>query len=150
MHGSVGRKDHRPPLAARRQEVSIHHGVELRDDYAWLRAANWQDVMRDPSLLDAEIRAYLEAENAYCEAELADTRLLQETLFSEMKARLKQDDSTVPTPDGAFDYYSTFISGGQYPGDDTAEERNQNEQNQNHRNTMKAAAKIAPTAIPTA
>jgi oligopeptidase B len=115
MHGSVGRKDHRPPLAARRPDVSVHHGVELRDDYAWLRAANWQDVMRDPSLLDAEIRAYLEQENAYCEAELADTRLLQETLFSEMKARLKQDDSTVPTPDGAFDYYSTFVAGGQYP-----------------------------------
>ena len=115
MHGSVGRKDNRPPLAARRPDVSVHHGVELRDDYAWLRAANWQDVMRDPSLLDAEIRAYLEQENAYCEAELADTRLLQETLFSEMKARLKQDDSTVPTPDGAFDYYSTFVAGGQYP-----------------------------------
>ncbi len=115
MHGSVGRKENRPPSAARRPDVSVHHGVELRDDYAWLRAANWQDVMRDPSLLDAEIRAYLEQENAYCEAELADTRLLQETLFSEMKARLKQDDSTVPTPDGAFDYYSTFIAGGQYP-----------------------------------
>lgn len=115
MHGSVGRKDNRPPLAARRPQTSAHHGVELRDDYAWLRAVNWQDVMRDPSLLDAEIRAYLEAENAYCEAELSDTRLLQETLFSEMKARLKQDDSTVPTPDGAFDYYSTFVAGGQYP-----------------------------------
>lgn len=115
MHGSVDRKDQRPPLAARRPQVSSHHGVELRDDYAWLRAANWQDVMRDPSLLDVEIRAYLEAENAYCEAELADTRLLQETLFSEMKARLKQDDSTVPTPDGTFDYYSTFVAGGQYP-----------------------------------
>src|SRR5262249_24473415 len=50
-----------------------------------------------------------------CDGELADTRLLQENLFSEMKARLKQDDSTVPTPDGAFEYYSTFVAGGQYP-----------------------------------
>jgi oligopeptidase B len=115
MHGSLDRKDQRPPEAARRPKVARHHGVELRDDYAWLRADNWQDVMREPSLLDAEIRAYLEAENAYCEAELADTRLLQETLFTEMKARLKQDDSTVPTPDGPFDYYATFVAGGQYP-----------------------------------
>ncbi len=61
MHGSVGRKENRPASAARRPDVSVHHGVELRDDYAWLRATNWQDVMRDPSLLDAEIRAYLEA-----------------------------------------------------------------------------------------
>jgi oligopeptidase B len=116
MHGSLDPKTSlKPPLAARRPHVTTHHGVTLEDDYAWLRADNWQDVMRDPSLLDAEIRAYLEAENAYSDAELADTRLLQETLFAEMKARLKQDDSTVPTPDGAFDYYSTFVAGGQYP-----------------------------------
>ena len=53
---------------------TTHHGVDLDDDYAWLRADNWQDVMRDPALLDPEIRAYLDAENAYTAAQLADTR----------------------------------------------------------------------------
>ncbi|MFA5949559.1 MAG: S9 family peptidase [Hyphomicrobium sp.] len=104
-----------PPIAARRPILTKHHGVTLTDDYAWLRAANWQEVMRDPSLLDGEIRDYLEAENAYTEAALADTRQLQDDLFTEMKARLKQDDSTVPAPDGPFEYYSTFVKGGQYP-----------------------------------
>jgi oligopeptidase B len=71
-------------------------------------------VMRNPALLDAEIRTYLEAENAYCDAKLADMRDLQDTLFAEMKARLKQDDSTVPSPHGAFEYYATYVTGGQY------------------------------------
>ncbi len=103
------------PLAAKHPVISTHHGISLQDDYAWLRAANWQDVMRDPSKLDPEIRALLEAENAYTEAALADVAPLRETLFAEMKARLKQDDSSVPSPDGPYDYYSSFETGGQYP-----------------------------------
>ena len=51
-----------------------------------------------PATLAADIRAYLEAENAYTEATLADTTALQETLFQEMKARLKEDDRQVPQP----------------------------------------------------
>ena len=103
------------PLAAKKPTIVTHHGVTLTDDYAWLRAANWQDVMRDPGKLDAEIRAYLEAENAHTKAQLSDTDELQATLFAEMKARLKADDRTVPTPDGPFEYFSTFVKGGQYP-----------------------------------
>ena len=63
----------RAPRAARRPATSRHHGIERVDDYAWLRAANWQAVMRDPALLAPEIRAYLEAENAYTKAMMADT-----------------------------------------------------------------------------
>ena len=62
-----------PPRATRKPSESTWHGITLADDYAWLRAANWQEVMRDPAVLDPEIRAYLEAENAYTEARLADT-----------------------------------------------------------------------------
>ncbi|RTL68179.1 MAG: S9 family peptidase [Hyphomicrobiales bacterium] len=103
------------PIAAKRPSTSVHHGIELVDDYAWLRADNWQEVMRDPSVLDPEIRAYLEAENAHTEAALAGTRGLQDTLFAEMKARIKEDDNTVPAPDGPFEYYTSYITGGQYP-----------------------------------
>ena len=55
------------PRAERRPTTSTRHGVTLTDDYAWLRADNWREVMRDPSVLDPAIRAYLEAENAYAE-----------------------------------------------------------------------------------
>ncbi|MFA5901343.1 MAG: S9 family peptidase [Hyphomicrobium sp.] len=105
----------KPPCAARRPKVTNQHGVELIDDYAWLKADNWQEVMRDPAVLEPEIRAYLDAENAYCEAQLGETRALQEELFQEMRARLKEDDTSVPSPDGPFTYYTGFVAGGQYP-----------------------------------
>jgi len=116
MHGPArGHALAKPPIAARRPRRSTRHGVDMVDDYAWLRADNWQDVMRDPAAVDPEIRAYLEAENAYCEAQLADTRSLQDQLFAEMKGRLKENDRTVPAPDGPFAYFSSFVAGGQYP-----------------------------------
>ena len=103
-----------PPVAKRHPTFSVRHGLELTDEYAWLRADNWQEVMRDPGALDPKIRAYLEAENAYAEAALADTKALQEELFAEMKARIKEDDSTVPAPDGGFEYFTSYVTGGQY------------------------------------
>ena len=103
-----------PPAARRETRECSHHGIPLADDFAWLRAENWQEVMRDPSLLGPGIRDYLEAENAYMRAELAGTAALQDTLFKEMKARLKEDDRQVPTPDGPFEYFPRFVKGGQY------------------------------------
>ena len=103
-----------PPVGERRPKFSVHHGVELVDEYAWLRATNWQEVMRDPGALDPAIRAYLEAENAYTQAALEDTAALQAELFAEMKGRIKEDDSRVPEPDGSFAYFSSYVAGGQY------------------------------------
>jgi oligopeptidase B len=105
----------RAPRAARRPLTTVHHEIARVDDYAWLRAANWQAVMRDPSLLDPSIRAYLEAENAYAKALMADTEELQAQLFAEMKGRIKEDDASVPAPDGAFAYYTRYVTGGQHP-----------------------------------
>jgi oligopeptidase B len=105
----------RVPRAARRPSTSVHHGIRRVDDYAWLRASNWQQVMRDPARLDPAIRDYLEAENAYSKAVTAGTEALQASLFAEMKGRIKEDDAGVPAPDGAFAYYSRFVAGGQHP-----------------------------------
>ena len=89
-----------PPQAVKKPVSRTVHDCTLSDEYGWLRADNWQDVMRDPSVLQADIRAYLEAENAYTAATLADTEPLQAALFDEMKGRIKEDDSSVPAPDG--------------------------------------------------
>ena len=56
------------PVAEQRPASDTHHGMTRTDNYAWLRADNWQEVMRDPTVLPADIRDYLEAENAYTEA----------------------------------------------------------------------------------
>jgi oligopeptidase B len=104
----------KPPLAPRHQSRRTLHGVTITDDYAWLKDANWQEVLRDPSRLDPEIRAYLDAENAYAEERLAPTRALQKTLVAEMRGRIREDDSGVPTPDGPFAYLWKFREGGQH------------------------------------
>jgi oligopeptidase B len=105
----------KPPVAEKRTRIETWHGLEKRDDYHWLKAENWQEVMHDPSLLPQDIRAVLEGENAYHEAVMADTLPLQETLFAEMKGRIKEDDSSVPAPDGKYAYYSSYVTGGQQP-----------------------------------
>ena len=103
------------PVARKRPKTAVHHGVTLTDDYAWLRAENWQEVMRKPLTLASDIRTHLEAENAYTAAKLADTEALQEVLYKEMKGRLKEDDRQVPQPDGPFEYFPRYVKGGQYP-----------------------------------
>jgi len=91
------------------------HGERLEDPYAWLRDDNWQRVMRDPDSLRADIRAHLEAENAYTRAVLAPTETLQRELFEELRARIKEDDASVPEPDGPYAYYVHYEPGGQHP-----------------------------------
>jgi len=103
-----------PPVAPRRPSQHTLHGVTLSDDYAWLKDEKWQQVLRDPSLLDQDIRAYLEAENRYAEALLAPTEALQRTLVAEMRGRIKEDDSGVPMPDGPFAYLWKYREGGQH------------------------------------
>ncbi len=104
----------RPPRAERRPSTLSAHGLTWTDDYAWLRAGNWREVLRDPNRLPADIRALLEAENAYADAVLAPTAALQSELKREMRARLKEDDSEPPQVDGPFAYYSRFRQGGQH------------------------------------
>lgn len=104
-----------PPVAPRKAKQITQHGVTREDPYAWLRADNWREVMRDPAVLGEDIRAYLEAENTYLEAAMAPTGELQSRLFDEMKARIKEDDSSVPSPDGPFAYFQRFETGGQHP-----------------------------------
>ncbi len=104
-----------PPRAEKREAIETWHGLEKRDDYKWLKAANWQEVMQDPRLLPEDIRAVLEAENAYHQAMMSGTENLQAKLFEELKGRIKQDDSSVPAPDGLFAYYTSYVTGGQHP-----------------------------------
>lgn len=104
------------PPVAKKVPVRIEQLGRVRvDDYQWLKDDNWQAVLRDPTLIRADIREYLEAENAYREAMMADTLPMQAAMFEEMKGRIKQDDSSVPSPDGPWEYYTRFRTGDQHP-----------------------------------
>ena len=107
--------DRQPPVAARKPVSATLHGITRRDEYAWLKDPDWQRVMRDPTVLDPEIRAYLEAENEYKDAFLAPYADLRAALYDEMRGRIKEDDSTVPAPDGNWLYYVRHVEGGEHP-----------------------------------
>jgi oligopeptidase B len=80
-----------------------------------MKDENWQKVMRDPKVLRADIRAHLEAENAYTAAQLKSTEPLQAKLFEEMKGRIKEVDSSVPAADGPWVYFIDYVQGAQHP-----------------------------------
>jgi oligopeptidase B len=105
---------HVPPRAERRPVELSAHGVRWTDDYAWIRAENWQEALSDPDTLAPDIRSLLEAENAYADAVLAPTRDLQTALVAEMRARLVEDDSKPPQTDGPWAYYPRYRPGGQH------------------------------------
>lgn len=103
------------PKADARPQSDTHHGITRTDDYAWLRDPDWREVMRAPEKLAPDIRSYIEAENVYTDEALAPLAALRETLFAEMKGRIKEEDSSVPAPDGAYAYFTRYREGAQQP-----------------------------------
>ncbi|MGE0603370.1 MAG: S9 family peptidase, partial [Xanthobacteraceae bacterium] len=103
------------PSARKIPSQQIVHGLTLVDDFAWLRDPKWQEVFRDTSILQPDIRDYLEAENAYTEKAFAPYEALKKKLIAEMRGRIKEDDSSVPSRDGPFAYFSRYREGGQLP-----------------------------------
>ncbi|QIK78989.1 S9 family peptidase [Sphingomonas piscis] len=97
-----------PPRASQKPHSYERHGVTIDDPWAWLRDANY------PQVGDEEVLDYLKAENAYFDAAMAPHKELLDTLFAEMKGRLKEDESSVPVKDGDWLYWWAFEPGAQY------------------------------------
>ena len=77
-----------PVTPARPHSFEVH-GVTIQDDYAWLKAENWKEVLKNPAALDPAIRESLEQENAYASAAFAGTEDFQARLVAEMRGRIK-------------------------------------------------------------
>ncbi len=103
-----------PTVPAKPHSFTIHE-TRITDDYAWLKADNWREVLKDPAALEPAIRTALERENAYTAAVFAGTEAFQKTLVAEMRGRIKEDDSSVPEPDGPYSYFTRYREGGQHP-----------------------------------
>lgn len=112
-----------PPRAAKRPVTTTHHNFTLTDDYAWLRDPGYPEVT-DPAIL-----AHLAAENAWFEAVMAPQAERIDTLFAEMRGRIKEADRSVPQKDGDWLYWIEFAEGAEYKtwwrrpvaaGDDTS------------------------------
>lgn len=99
----------KPPVAEQRPHEYSRHGYTIQDPYHWLKDEGYPEV-NDKDALD-----YLKAENAYFEAQMKPHAALVETIFQEMKGRIKEDDSTVPQKDGDWLYWLSYEIGAQYP-----------------------------------
>jgi oligopeptidase B len=97
-----------PPVAEQRAHSYTHHGITISDPYDWLYDKSY------PTVDDEDVLDYVKAENAWFEAQMAPQQALTDALFEEMKARIKEDDSTVPQRRGEFLYWSEFEEGAQY------------------------------------
>ncbi|GAB4149118.1 MAG: S9 family peptidase [Sphingomonadales bacterium] len=98
----------RPPHTPKHSQRLRHHGVTWDDPYAWLRDAAYPQV-NDPMVID-----YLNAENAYFRQVMEPHAALVETIFAELKGRLKADDESVPLKDGDYFYQWRFAPGAEY------------------------------------
>jgi oligopeptidase B len=95
-----------PPVAAKKPyQVPSPNGAR-EDEYYWLR----DDTRKNPEML-----AYLNAENAYADAQLAALKPLEAKLYAETVAHIKQDDSSVPYRKNGYWYSSRFATGADYP-----------------------------------
>ena len=103
------------PVAEKIPVEQTAHGITRSDDYAWLRADNWQEAMRDPDKLPHKIKTYLEAENDYCAEAMQYTEQLQEALVAEMRGRIQEQDEELPVLDGAYAYCERYVEGGEHP-----------------------------------
>lgn len=93
-----------PPVAMVKDTILEKHGDKRVDPYFWMNQRDHADVI-----------AYLEAENAYFDEMTAHTKALQTTLFEEMKARIKEDDASVPYFYNGYYYITRFEIGKNYP-----------------------------------
>ncbi len=96
----------RPPTAAKKPHQVPSPNGSREDEYYWLR---------DDKRQDAEMLAYVTAENAYADAVLAHVKPLQEKVYQEIVGRLQQDDSSVPYLMNGYWYYKRFETGKEYP-----------------------------------
>lgn len=94
-----------PPVCPTREKLLSLHGDERTDPYYWLR---------DDSREDKDVVAYLDDENVYTRAVMADTELLQQDLYKEMRGRIQEADVTAPVRHSGHMYYSRTEEGAQY------------------------------------
>ncbi|WP_084582824.1 S9 family peptidase [Sphingomonas azotifigens] len=97
-----------PPVAATRPHSFTRHGITIEDPWAWLRDPGY------PEVTDKDVLAYLKAENAYFDAIMAPHKPLSETLFQEMRGRIKEDEASVPQKDGDWLYWTDHEVGAEY------------------------------------
>ena len=104
-----------PPIAEKQAYTLEKHGDVRTDDYFWMRLTDEQKNAENKDEQTQKVYDYLNAENTYFEKATANTDEFEETLFQEMKGRIKEDDESVPYKNNGYYYITRFEIGQQYP-----------------------------------
>lgn len=103
-----------PPTAEKQTHITEIHGLQLEDDYFWMRLSDEQKEAAEPDEQTAKVVDYLNRENDYTKEVMNGTEAFQENLFNEIVGRIKQDDQSVPLLDNGYYYYSRYEEGKEY------------------------------------
>ena len=103
-----------PPTAEKQTHITAIHGLQLEDDYFWMRLSDEQKEAAEPDEQTAKVVDYLNRENDYTKEVMNGTEAFQESLFNEIVGRIKQDDQSVPLLDNGYYYYSRYEEGKEY------------------------------------
>ena len=103
------------PIAEKTPKEFKEHGHTRIDNYYWMRLTDEQKNAENPDEQTQKALDYLHAENRYYDTISDHTKQFKETLFQEMKGRIKEDDESVPYKSNGYFYISRYEMGGQYP-----------------------------------
>lgn len=107
--------DAKAPIAEKQpKELTVHDDTRI-DDYFWMRLTDEQKTAKNKDKQTKKVETYLEAENSYFDAVMSYANDFQESLFQEMKGRIKEDDSSVPYKNNGYFYITRYEKGKQYP-----------------------------------
>jgi oligopeptidase B len=115
MFGCKPKEAPAPPDAEQIPEKLVQHDNTRIDNYYWMRLSDEQKNAENPDEQTQKVLDYLNAENEYTELVLAETQVLADKLFDEMKGRIKEDDESVPYLDNGYFYYTRYNEGQEYP-----------------------------------
>ena len=91
-----------------------YHNVLLNDEYAWVDQPDILEVLKDANKLNPEVKDYIESNNKITDEYFEDTKDLQKSLFTEIKSKIKLDDTSLKFKDKKYYYWAKTEAKGNY------------------------------------
>ena len=115
MSQMLSKKDIDQPMAEKSPKELEIHGDTRIDNYYWMKLSDEQKNAKEYDAHTQKVVDYLEAENKYTSSMMSHLENYQDKLFEEIKARIKQTDTSVPYFKNGYFYITKYEEGKEYP-----------------------------------
>ena len=102
------------PKLKQLESIKKYHDIELKDNYSWVDQSNILEVLKNSKKLLPEVKTYIDANNKITEDYFKDVKNLQKKLFSEIKSKIKLNDTSLKFKDKKYYYWSKTEANGNY------------------------------------